>query len=73
MLCGRRAGNGVVIHVDHIKPRSLYPELALEFSNLQVLCMDCNQGKSNRDFTDWRELPETLEPDSESHMKAIRG
>jgi len=44
-----------VMHVDHIKPRSLYPKLELEFSNLQVLCEACNLGKSNRDDTDWRE------------------
>lgn len=33
--------------VDHIKPLRLYPELALVKSNLQVLCDDCNRGKSN--------------------------
>lgn len=43
------------IHVDHIKPRSKFPELSLEFSNLQVLCIDCNFGKSNTDQTDWRQ------------------
>lgn len=42
------------IHVDHIKPKSKYPELALNFLNLQVLCQDCNMGKSNLDETDWR-------------------
>lgn len=42
------------IHVDHIKPRSKFPELELTFSNLQVLCIDCNLGKSNLDDTDWR-------------------
>lgn len=42
------------IHVDHIKPISKYPELALEISNLQVLCEDCNLGKSNIDETDFR-------------------
>jgi 5-methylcytosine-specific restriction endonuclease McrA len=42
------------IHVDHIKPRSKYPDLALEESNLQILCEDCNMGKSNKDETDWR-------------------
>ncbi len=35
------------IHVDHIKPRSKYPELELDFQNLQILCEDCNLGKSN--------------------------
>jgi hypothetical protein len=42
------------LHVDHIKPRSKYPELALQFENLQVLCRACNMGKSNKDETDWR-------------------
>lgn len=59
-LCGRsNREHGVVLHVDHIKPKSLYPELALTLSNLQVLCEDCNMGKGNRDETDWREATET--------------
>lgn len=33
------------MHVDHIKPRSKFPQLALEKSNLQVLCKQCNLGK----------------------------
>ena len=33
------------LHVDHIKPRWIYPELAFEFSNLRLLCKDCNLGK----------------------------
>ena len=43
-----------VLHVDHIKPRSKYPELELSVDNLQVLCEACNIGKSNKDVTDWR-------------------
>ena len=35
-------------HVDHIKPRSLYPELALSRRNMQVMCECCNLGKSNK-------------------------
>lgn len=53
-LCGCRATPDNPIHVDHIKPRSLHPELALVESNLQVLCKSCNMGKSNKDDTDWR-------------------
>lgn len=52
--CGKTAIDGVVINVDHIKPRRQYPELALDESNLQVLCDGCNQGKGNWDKTDWR-------------------
>ncbi len=54
MVCGATRGDGVHMHVDHIKPRSKYPELELEQSNLQVLCRPCNLGKSNIDDTDWR-------------------
>ena len=50
-LCGATSK----LHVDHIKPRSRYPELALRLDNLQVLCRDCNLGKGAWDSTDWRE------------------
>lgn len=53
--CGARAGETVTLHVDHIKPRSLYPQLGYELHNLQVLCDACNLGKSNVDETDWRD------------------
>ncbi len=52
--CGARPMKGKALHVDHIKPRSKFPELQLSVSNLQVLCEDCNLGKSNWDQTDWR-------------------
>lgn len=53
--------NDVKIHVDHIIPRKVDTSLALELSNLQVLCNVCNHGKGNWDRTDWREFepPET--------------
>jgi hypothetical protein len=53
MCCGSYPPE-VVIHVDHIKPFSVWPELALEFDNLQVLCENCNRGKSNKVMTDYR-------------------
>lgn len=54
--CGRSPRiHGIVIHVDHILPRSKFPHLALDKSNLQVLCDDCNLAKSNTTFDDWRE------------------
>lgn len=52
--CGACAHDNLQIHVDHIKPRSAYPELSLAIDNLQVLCEDCNIGKSDWDATDWR-------------------
>lgn len=46
LACGR-GPTFVRLHVDHIKPRSTHPELSLDPDNLQVLCEDCNLGKSN--------------------------
>ena len=55
--CGRAATRDNPLHVDHILPRSRYPHLELELSNLQVLCRDCNMGKSDRYSTDWQAKP----------------
>lgn len=52
--CGASPSTGAVINVDHIKPRKLFPDLALSVDNLQVLCHECNHGKGNWDMTDWR-------------------
>lgn len=53
--CGRSKHHGIVLHVDHVKPISKYPHLRLVLTNLQILCEDCNLGKSAWDETDWRE------------------
>lgn len=42
------------LHIDHIKPLSKYPHLGFELSNLQILCKQCNFGKSNLDDKDFR-------------------
>lgn len=52
--CGNTWSVGNPLQVDHIKPRSKFPHLALEPSNLQVLCRECNLGKGNADEIDWR-------------------
>lgn len=52
--CGATPTSGAIMNVDHIKPRKIYPELALTESNLQVLCHECNHGKGNWDMTDFR-------------------
>ena len=80
MMCGRNpVDDGIKIHVDHIKPRSKYPELSLDFNNLQLLCEDCNMGKGNKDETDWRPkgIVEKLNHDvveqlDAQHLEAIK-
>jgi 5-methylcytosine-specific restriction endonuclease McrA len=54
MCCGSTPATGAVMNVDHIKPRKLFPSLALDVKNLQILCHECNHGKGNWDQTDWR-------------------
>ena len=54
MLCN---AENKELHVDHIKPKSIYPELALDATNLQILCKECNLGKSNLYIDDFREKP----------------
>jgi hypothetical protein len=49
-LCGATDN----LHVDHIKPRSRYPQFELVLENLQILCVNCNVGKGAWDDTDWR-------------------
>lgn len=59
--CGASPFRGNPLHVDHIKPRSKFPELELDLNNLQVLCKDCNLGKRAWDQTDWRPRTEAAE------------
>lgn len=43
--CGREIKDDFDLTVDHIKPRSKFPEFALDASNLRVLCRSCNSTK----------------------------
>lgn len=69
--CGATPKDGVRMHVDHIKPRKLFPELALEITNLQVLCEVCNHGKGNWDQTDWRRAETTFSPEPPASHEPI--
>ena len=56
MCCGFIPRDKRQVNVDHIKPRKLFPELSLEFDNLQILCGRCNKRKGNKHMTDYRNL-----------------
>ena len=64
MKCGDKEG---IIQIDHIKPRSKYPELELIFSNMQVLCQPCNMEKSNKHQSDYR--PEAKQCNANAALK----
>ena len=49
---GIHAAGGQVVpaaHVDHIVPRVIAPDLALDWGNLQSLCVSCHSRKTNRE------------------------
>lgn len=73
MMCGRSPkDHNVVIHVDHIMPRSKYPVLSLDFNNLQLLCAACNRGKGNKYQTDWRPDESFISSElDEEHLSSI--
>lgn len=52
VACGRGAQHDVILHIDHILPRSKGGKDKLE--NYQTLCDTCNIGKSNKDDTNLR-------------------
>ena len=43
--CGIRGAKGIrpILEIHHIKPRSIYPELAMEENNVQTLCKECHK------------------------------
>jgi 5-methylcytosine-specific restriction endonuclease McrA len=51
--CGRGSQDDIILHVDHIVPRSKGGKDVLQ--NYQTLCHICNLGKSNKDDTDLRQ------------------
>lgn len=71
LCCGATPESGAIMNVDHIKPRRLFPHLALDIKNLQVLCGDCNKGKGSWDQTDWRQPDDPIDPECMQHIREI--
>jgi 5-methylcytosine-specific restriction endonuclease McrA len=46
-VCSQKFNNARHFDIDHIKPLSKYPELALLKGNLQLLCHACNLQKGD--------------------------
>lgn len=52
--CGATAKDAR-LHIDHIAPLSLFPELSKDEKNLQILCNRCNVSKGNKFIRDYRQ------------------
>lgn len=46
-----------IMEVDHIKPKSKFPELKLDINNLITLCPNCHRRKTNRDMRESGQNP----------------
>jgi len=75
--CCLRCGSFDDLHIDHVVPRSIAPELEMEFDNLQVLCESCNLEKSNKNSNDYRDQarrnpkPEILELSTQAECRRM--
>lgn len=47
--------------IDHIKPKSKYPELIFEYSNLEVICLTCNNEKRDDTFYELKRVATAME------------
>ncbi len=65
LCCGSKKN----LHIDHVIPRSVSPELALKVKNLQPLCEECNllKGVSTIDYRDG-----SLHKDRKENLEVMR-
>ena len=42
-----------IMVVDHIKPKSIFPELSIDINNLQTLCPNCHARKTIKEKKQW--------------------
>lgn len=46
--CGKKLHSNIDANIEHFRPKSIYPELEFEPSNLLLSCRECNAIKSNK-------------------------
>lgn len=68
-----------IMHADHIQPKSQFPELANELSNLRTICPNCHERKSRKEHKKWKPILTTqpnITPDSpfmeDLHQESLR-
>jgi uncharacterized protein (TIGR02646 family) len=64
--CERRIEHG--IGVEHVKPKTLYEDLELEWKNLLIACVNCNSTKGHKDIV----LSEFYWPHLDNTAKAFQ-
>lgn len=52
----------IELTIDHIYPKSIFPELCKVYKNFQTLCSTCNSNKNNLNIEDYRKKKKLIEP-----------
>ncbi|GAB1534386.1 hypothetical protein ADMFC3_00170 [Geovibrio sp. ADMFC3] len=62
-----RLGGSRTYHIDHVAPRSLFPNLEITYSNLVYSCPFCNGSKSNKELIHNRYGVHHIDPCNEQY------
>ncbi|CEJ73610.1 conserved hypothetical protein [[Clostridium] sordellii] len=73
VFCECKPAEGGNIEVEHFAPKSLYPHLTFEWSNLLPICRNCNGSKSNHDTLNSVIInPSEADPDRYFDFKTLK-
>ncbi len=64
----KETGTLPYVELDHLLPKSIYPQFALSLENLIPICHECNHAKSDK-FGDFKDLSEFREALDETYLK----
>jgi uncharacterized protein (TIGR02646 family) len=70
--CGKKLHSNIDANIEHFKPKSIYPELEFEWSNLLLSCRECNVIKSNKFPIDENGSSILLNPNKDDLSKHIK-
>jgi uncharacterized protein (TIGR02646 family) len=70
--CGKKLSSNIDANIEHFKPKSVYPDLEFEPSNLLLSCRECNVIKSNHFPLNESGSPLLLNPNQDDLSKHIK-
>ena len=70
--CGKKLHSNIDANIEHFRPKSIYPELEFEPSNLLLSCRECNVIKSNKFPIDESGSSILLNPNEDDLSKHIK-